>query len=163
MYSFWKARKARRAAVTAINPFVSQTRQRFGEIPDSAWSNVYVIGFMSTLITFFAERNAGAMGASALASVQTKAWSEITQTESVLLGEEICFLSTAGDRTFELGCCNAASFFEALQMAHAGRDESLFDGVEALAPPDIVGDESETRLWIRYFDAYLCHVPAVDY
>jgi hypothetical protein len=155
MYGFWKARKARRAAAALITPFVSQTRQRLGEIPDSAWSSVYMIGFMSTLITLFAERDAGALGASALASVQSRAWSDITRTESILLGEEICFLSTAGDRTFELGCYNAAYFFEALQIGQSERDESPFDNADALASRADTGDESEAGLWMRYFDAYL--------
>jgi hypothetical protein len=159
MYDFWKARRARRAAAAAIIPFMGQTRQRLGEIPDSTWSNAYVIGFVSTLITLVAERDAGALGSSALASVQTGAWSDITQTDSVLLGDEICFFSVAGDRTFELGCHNAASFFDALDVVNSNQEESLFEESAASAAFGHVGAESGSGLWMRYFDAYLGRVP----
>jgi hypothetical protein len=155
MFGFWKVRRARKAAVTAIGPFMVQTRQRFGKIPDWAWSSAYVIGFVSTLITLFAEREAGEMGASELASVQTGAWTDITGTEGILLGEEICFLSTAGDETFELGCRNAISFFELLGT---GSDANPYDETTLLVAPDRADGELGSDLWIRYFDSYLGHM-----
>jgi hypothetical protein len=165
MFGFWKAHKARKAAADAITPFVGQTRQRFGDIPESAWSNAYVIGFVTTLITLFANRDAGALGDSLLASVQAGAWSDITQSESVLLGDEVCFLSTAGDGIFELGCRNAIAFFEALDAASLRREEGRFDiadaepdGYWALAQ---TGGDSCAGLWMNYFDAYVGRASAL--
>jgi hypothetical protein len=155
MFGFWKARRARRAAVTAIGPFMDQTRRRFGKIPDWAWSDAYVIGFISTLITLFAERDAGEMGASELASVQIGAWSDITGIEGVLIGEDICFLSTAEDELFELGGRNAVSFFE---LHGTGSSGDPYDESNLLATPDCADGDFKSDLWIRYFDFYLGHM-----
>jgi hypothetical protein len=152
MFSFWKARKARRTAATAIVPFVRQTELRLGQIPQPAWSDAYVIGFLSTLITLVAMREAGFLGTNLLASVQAAAWSDITGQDNVLLGEQICALSAAEDPTFGRGCDNAIRFFETLDAAKANEDHldsrDLFD----------VAGESKKRLWTSYFDAFLGRV-----
>jgi hypothetical protein len=159
MFGLLKARKARKAASAAITPFVCQTRQRLGDIPDSAWSNAYVIGYIGTLITLFAERNAGGLGDSLLASVQADAWSDITQSDNVLIGEEICFLSTADDGTFNLGCRNATSFFVALDAANTGESEIRLDAsIDVSAEKwtfEQAGRDSCSGLWMQYFDAHL--------
>jgi hypothetical protein len=165
MFGLLKARKARKAASAAIIPYVSQTRQRLGDIPDSAWSNAYVIGYIGTLITLFAERDAGGLGDTLLASVQADAWSDITRSDKALIGEEICFLSTADDGIFNLGCRNATSFFVALDAAGAGEPESRLD-----APVDESGEralvqamrESCSGLWMQYFDAHLGRISPLD-
>lgn len=164
MLAFWKTRKARRAATGAIAPFVGQTRQRLGHIPDQTWSAPYVIGFIGTLITLYAEQDASALDSDDLAAVQTGAWSEITEADSILLGEDLCFLSSSGEATFELGCSNALSFFEALRILDMKRRESVFDTMGELPAAPDVNDETGALLWRRYFDDYLGRfsAPAVD-
>ena len=42
-----RVRKARKAAVTVISPIVEKSRHRLGGISEVAWSDPYMIGFMS--------------------------------------------------------------------------------------------------------------------
>jgi hypothetical protein len=152
--SLWRARRGRRAATTAISPLMNKTRQRLDGLPDSVWREPYVVGFLGMLITLHATRNAGSLGTAALASAQAGAWSDITGTAANLVGEEICFLSAAGDKAFDLGCRNAASFFEAMDMLDRRSEESL---LKDRVSPDACDDTEEGRstLWARYFDAYV--------
>lgn len=157
MFGFLKARKARRTAAMAIVPFVRQTEQRLGHIPQTAWSNAYVIGFLSTLITLVATREAGFLGTDLLASVQADAWSDITEQDNILLGEQICSLSTAGDPFFGQGCDNATRFFEALDAVEA--DLPAGDFATAVMFDAAVGEPGST-LWASYFDAYVGRLAA---
>jgi hypothetical protein len=45
------------------------------------------------LITLAAKKAVGGLGAASLASVQAKAWTDITGADGTVVGEEICFLS----------------------------------------------------------------------
>jgi hypothetical protein len=133
---------------------MNKTRQRLDGLPDSVWREPYVVGFLGMLITLHATRNAGSLGAAALASAQAGAWSDITGMAANLVGEEICFLTAAGDRAFDLGCRNATSFFEAVALLDRENEESLLK--DRISPVDC-GDAEEDRsaLWARYFDAYV--------
>jgi hypothetical protein len=153
MFGIWSAHKGRRAAVARIAPFVSQSYQRLGQIPEATWSTAYMIGFLGTLITLCAQRAVGELGISLLASVQTGAWSDITQTKSILLGEEIVFLSTTADKDFELACQNARFFFEALNSADSWQADSFDDAGDSLMPSQ--ARQSCSALWIRYFDTHV--------
>jgi hypothetical protein len=150
----WRARRGRRAATTAISPLMNGTRERLEGLPGSVWREPYVVGFLGMLITLHATRNAGALGTAALASAQAGAWSDITGMAANLVGEEICFLSAAGDKAFDLGCRNAAAFFEAVEILDRRNDESLF---KERSSPVACGQAEEDRsaLWARYFDAYV--------
>ena len=154
--SLWRARRGRRAATTAISPLMNKTRQRLDGLPDSVWREPYVVGFLGMLITLHATRNAGSLGTAALASAQAGAWSDITGMAASLVGEEICFLTAAGDKAFDLGCRNATSFFEAVDLLDRRSEESLLK--DRISPVDC-GDAEEDRsaLWARYFDAYVGH------
>ncbi|HXW29902.1 MAG TPA: hypothetical protein VEK55_11120 [Xanthobacteraceae bacterium] len=150
----WRARRGRRAATIAISPLMNKSRQRLQGLPDSVWHEPYVVGFLGMLITLHATRNAGALGSAALASAQAGAWSDITGMAANLVGEEICFLSAAGDKAFDLGCRNAASFFEAVDLLDRRHEESL---LKERTSPVACGHAEEDRsaLWARYFDAYV--------
>jgi hypothetical protein len=106
------------------------------------------------LITLHATRNAGSLGAAALASAQAGAWSDITGMAANLVGEEICFLTAAGDKVFDLGCRNATSFFEAVDLLDRRSEESLLKDRISLLDCDQV-EEARSALWARYFDAYV--------
>lgn len=47
-------RRGRRAAVTTIGPLVERSRAALNGIPDIAWRDPYLVGFMLTLITIVA-------------------------------------------------------------------------------------------------------------
>ena len=160
MFGILKARKARRTATVAIVPFVQQSQQRLGQIPESAWSSAYVIGFLSTLITLVAMREAGSLGTDLLASVQADAWSDITGQDNILLGEQMCELSTAGDPSFDQGCHNATRFFEALDAVEADLSAGHLDATGEIFEASV--DESRTSLWTSYFDSYVGRLAAPE-
>ena len=138
----------------AILPLVEATRSRYGSIPEAAWLDAYIIGFVATLITLFATRQSGPLRADALASVQSGAWADITQTPGELAGEQILFLSVARDTSFLQGCRNAERFFCSL-IDEKSYGVSAFDDdysvVEASRPTG--GDER--TLWTYYFESRL--------
>jgi hypothetical protein len=152
--SLWKARRGRRAATTAIIPLMNKTRHRWGRLPDSVWREPYVVGFLGMLITLHATRDAGSLGTAGLASAQAGAWSDITGMASNLVGEEICFLSAAGDKAFDLGCRNATSFFEAVGILDRRDEDNLLE--DRISPAACAHAEADrSALWARYFDAYV--------
>jgi hypothetical protein len=151
VFGLWKAFRGRRAAAGQIIPLVDGTRLRLGNIPDTAWHDPYVIGFLGMLITFIATRSIGPLDTDDLAAVQAGAWTDITGMPGDLVGEEICFLSASNDNRFILGCRNAESFVGAL--AATGRQgERLDEGAAASQSADL---EVRSALWSRYFDAQL--------
>ena len=151
MFGLWTAFRGRRAAAGQIMPLVAGTRLRLGNIPDTAWHDPYVIGFLGMLITFIATRSTGPLDTDDLAAVQAGAWTDITGMPGDLVGEEICFLSASNDNRFMFGCHNAESFARAL--AAAGRQsERLDEGAAASLSAD---QEVRSALWSRYFDAQL--------
>jgi hypothetical protein len=160
MFGLWKSRRARSAARAMIGPLLNQSMQR-GAIPETAFRDPYIIGFLSMLITLIAKRQVGQLGAASLAAVQAKAWTDITRTDGTLVGEEICFLSAGHDKAFDLGCRNASSFFQAVSQASDHRLGDDFADTEAFPAPFIGVSEGESSLWARYFDAYVGNRSAV--
>ena len=151
VFRLWKAYRGRRAAVGEIAPLVEGTRLRLGTIPDTAWRDPYVIGFLGMLITFIATRNTGPLDTDDLAAVQAGAWADITTMPGDFVGEEICYLSTSNDNRFIIGCRNAESFVRALDTV--SRQGERLDERSAAS---LAGDrEVRSALWSRYFDAQL--------
>ena len=107
MFGLWKTYRGRRAAAYRIIPLIDGTRLRLGNIPDTAWHDPYVIGFLGMLITFIATRSTGPLDTDDLAAVQAGAWTDITGMPGDLVGEDICFLSASNDNRFIFGCRNA--------------------------------------------------------
>jgi hypothetical protein len=151
VFGLWKAFRGRRAAVGQIVPLIDGTRLRWGAIPDTAWRDPYVIGFLGILITVIATRSIGPLDTDDLAAVQAGAWTDITGMPGDLVGEEICFLSASNDNRFMLGCRNAEAFVQALDIADR-QSERLDEGSVASLPAD---REIRSTLWSRYFDAQL--------
>jgi hypothetical protein len=155
MLGLWKAHRGRRAAAAAIIPFVDGTRHRLGGIPDTAWHDPYVIGFLAMLITVIATRLTGSLRTDTLAAVQAGAWTDITGMPGDVIGEEICFLGASHDNRFIFGCSNAESFFEALDAASRQGEQNLGAGLGAPPALESAEDEVGSALWSRYFDAHL--------
>lgn len=155
MLGLWKARRGRRTAVATIAPFVNATRRRLGGIPDSAWREPYLIGFLGALITLLATQETGSLDADALASAQSGGWQEITGLPGALIGEDICFLSVSGDARFLEGCREAEAFFQALGHAKDRRQASLGASLDTSMTPEWVEGAPESALWSRFFDAHI--------
>jgi hypothetical protein len=151
VFGLWKTYRGRRAAAYRIIPLIDGTRLRLGNIPDTAWHDPYVIGFLGMLITFIATRSTGQLDTDDLAAVQAGAWTDITAMPGALVGEDICFLSASNDNRFIFGCRNAEAFVRALDAA-GWQDDRLDQGASICPPAD---REVRSALWSRYFDAQL--------
>jgi hypothetical protein len=104
-----RSRRARLAAEGTILPLVEKSRLRLGDIPDAAWSDPYIVGFMMMLITIIARMEVGRIDSETICHVQAKAWQNITRQENPI-GEEVLLLSSSSNQHFEMGCRNAAEF-----------------------------------------------------
>jgi hypothetical protein len=156
--AIWRGRRALKAAVTAIAPFVDHSRERLRDIPDSMWLDPYVVGFLGMLITLVAKQTSLNLGSMALAYVQARAWAEITGIEQELLGEEITMLDAAGNTSFRAGCENAMDFFKALTDQDWAQASLTEGGGRSTIVEEEVGFLLEEqavrlrRLWSQYFD-----------
>jgi hypothetical protein len=160
--ALWIARRGRRAAVAAIAPLVAKSRHRLGRIPERAWLDPYVVGFMMMLITLAAQRAVNISDSQTLGAVQTEAWTEITRMRISTIGEETLHLSATEHKAFESGCRNAIAFDLALYgTSVAGVSDGLSDRIDELdlyptGLPHSAGDrERIVGLWQYYFDNHL--------
>lgn len=157
-----KVRKARKAACATISPMVARSRRRLGDIPDTAWANPYVVGFMVMLITIVARTEVGKIEGQALCLVQAKAWEDITGMRSDLIGEEVLLLNAARNRDFEIGCQNAMTLGSMLignSIMNAGPGTEWHDRHPDLhdTDADVIWSERDdvSALWERFFDAHV--------
>jgi hypothetical protein len=160
--SLWTARRGRRAAVAAISPLVFRSRQRLDGIPEEAWLDPYIVGFMMMLITLTARRTVNIVDSQTLGAVQTEAWAEITKMRPSAIGEETIHLSATGHEAFGAGCRNAVAFDLALYgtsvagvadgMSH-NVDEFELDVTGALH--NAGGRERILSLWQYYFENHI--------
>jgi len=168
MFELWKVYKGRKAAVAAISPFVEQSRRRLDEIPVTAWLDPYLVGFITTLITLIAKRRCDSLATSTLARVQSTAWGDITGIGADIIGEEVCLLSAAQNRTFEQGCENGVRFFQALFPEQNQLSADAPDGLaDAFMNVVVAADLSDTfdqdrdrgantgDLWDQYFETHV--------
>lgn len=115
---------ARQAAIGLIGPRLAESRVRLGAIPVGTWRDPYIIGFLSMLITLIATE-ARSLQPEQLADVQTSAWSALTATEGVAIGEDILVLSAAGNADFVDGCRCAHRYFAASGGRHMANAEEI--------------------------------------
>jgi len=159
LLGLWKARRARKAAVTAIAPFVQRSRRRLGDIPETAWLDPYLVGFVVMFITLVARRQVDALDSQALGLAQCSAWGEITGMKPDLIGEETLHCCEIGDRDFERGCRDAMTVDLALYRSSIMRHGDL--GVMRLQDDsgfDIAGErdcevDDIMQLWDGFFEA----------
>lgn len=160
--ALWTARRGRRAAVAAIAPLVANSRYRLGSIPERAWLDPYIVGFMMMLITLAARRAVNISDSQTLGAVQTEAWTEITKMRTSTIGEETLHLSATEHKAFESGCRNAIAFDIALygtsvagvSDAHAHHIDEL--ELRSTGLPHSAGErERLVELWRHYFENHI--------
>lgn len=119
MFGLWKTAKARRAARNMISPWVDYSRHRLGTIPDKAWHEPYIIGFMVMLISLAANiKMSSRIADDAMGLVQLQAWADITGMQDDHIGQEISLLSSRRDLEFGEGCNNAQRFIRVFSTGH---------------------------------------------
>lgn len=154
MFGLLKVRRARKAAVALISPFVKESQRRFpSQLTEHVWLEPYMVGFMSMLISLAAEHSIGRLDSQSAGLVQLEAWQDVTGFPSDLIGEEICLLSSGNDRRFSYGCLNASRFMEELTRPTPSHPDHLPPGFR------IHGLNYDTSialaLWSELFDAYI--------
>lgn len=117
MFDLLKVRPARRAAYSALEPFVQRSAGARAGLEAGAWLQPQILGFLATLVTLIAERTCGALRTHALASVQASVLTGLTGIGPELVGEEICLLSSRRDPAFMAGSLGAVAFLEAMDAA----------------------------------------------
>lgn len=157
--SLWRARRARRAAVAALIPFVRDSRRRLGESLDARWRRPFQIGFLSMAITRIAVASQnGRLSSESLGLAQVEAWRELTGVPDDFIGEEIMLLSAEADPEFLRGVADAETFYAALNRHSAGaRPEAapsadrglILNFGPASAPRE---GEEPTTLWREAFE-----------
>lgn len=157
----WNARRGRKAAVAAIAPLVAKSHHRLNGIPERAWLDPYMVGFMMMLITLTARRAVNIPDSQTLGLVQSEAWAEITETALSPIGEETLHLSAVGHKTFELGCRNAIAFDLALHgTSVAGVADATVERTGVAPDMDdpqeqMYESEDVLALWRHYFDSHV--------
>lgn len=159
----WNARRGRKAAVATIAPLVTKSRHRLDGIPERAWLDPYIVGFMIMLITLAARRAVNISDSQTLGAIQMEAWSAITGQRVSLIGEETLHLSASEHKAFELGCQNAIAFDLALYgtsvagVADAATDrrDATLD-LHANDPRRLVrASDDIMALWQHYFELHV--------
>jgi hypothetical protein len=159
--ALWTARRGRRAAVAAIAPLVAKSRHRLDGIPERAWLDPYIVGFMMMLITLAARRAVNIPDSQTLGAVQTEAWTQITSMRASAIGEETLHLSATEHKAFEAGCRNAIAFDLAVygtSVAGVADGLSHHDELElypAGSPHSAGGGERIIALWQLYFENHI--------
>lgn len=165
-----RSRRARLAAGEAILPLVEKSRLRLGGIPDAAWSDPYIVGFIMMLITIIARMEVGRIDNETICQVQARAWQDIT-SQGNTIGEEVLLLASAHNQHFEMGCRNAADFASflvsraVLLRGSSERNESL-DSRGGCQEAALSDRHDVLAAWETYFDMRLslepgCCMPAV--
>lgn len=168
--AFAEVRKGRKAAVTTIGPLVERSRTALNGIPDIAWRDPYLVGFMLTLITIVARIASRDLQGRDLRLVQSQAWGAITGMDADLVGEDAITLSNSHPREFQHGCLSAmlvaTRLCGAAEVALIGYEPwQLMDATAEAG--SLVNDNCDlgavrhpaTGNWSDAFDAYIVELP----
>lgn len=161
-------RRGRRAAVTTIGPLVERSRARLNGIPDIAWRDPYLVGFMLTLITIVARIESRSLQDRDLSLVQSQAWKAITDMDADLVGEDALTLSTSHPREFQHGCdcatrvasrlCGASAVasigYEPWPEAAHAESHPVFGDERGMSTNALIGN------WADAFDAHIATFPS---
>lgn len=167
-----RARRASRAAVVLISPLVERSRRRLNGIAKSTWSEPYIIGFMTMMITITARLESPSIQGSLLCDVQEDAWTKITGSHPSVVGEEILLLSASRHSGFELGCRDAVEVYAELSR-RTGRlvdgrhvqewiltlQENEWSRAMKVSTPDETARAELDLLWASHFDTFCNEMP----
>jgi hypothetical protein len=166
-----EVRRGRRAAVTTIGPLVERSRISLNGIPDIAWRDPYLVGFMLTLITIVARIESRNLQDHDLGVVQSRAWGAITGMDADLIGEDALILSNSHPREFQYGCYSATMVASRLCGSAAVASIGYEPWQEAASADEYpaIGDDrgmtsisnSVTGNWTDTFDAFIATFPSV--
>ena|SRR5690242_10976763 len=165
-----EVRRGRRAAVSTIGPLVERSRISLNGIPDIAWRDPYLVGFMLTLITIVARIESRNLQDHDLGFVQSQAWGAITGMDADLIGEDALTLSNSHPREFQYGCYSATMV--ASRLCGSAAVASIgYEPWQETAPaeeyPFNGDDRSVTSIsnpvtgnWTDAFDAFIAALPS---
>lgn len=123
MLQLWKARQGRKAAIAMLGPLIERSKASLGGIPAAAWSDPYILGFISMLASLEARAAVGGnLGSTALGLIQSETLAELSGSSAALHGEDILSLSTDGDPQFQSGCSHAVTFHAAVWKSRFAPD-----------------------------------------
>lgn len=160
---YWDQWSARRAAIDTLSPYLQRTRAHLGEIPQIAWRDPYIVGFVTMIASLLIlERSAGRISGEKLGLAQLAVWERVSGIVDPRVGEDILTLSAAGDELFLEGCRNARRFHGSLRKDLDQRDIEMTP--EMLASLSATGRSSDSLtstnelaplLWDLFFESRL--------
>jgi hypothetical protein len=115
MLQLWRARQGRKAAIALLTPFVEQSRSELGAIPDTAWSDPFLVGFVVMLASLEARDAAGFLSSHTLGLIQCETLAAFSNQTADVAGESIFLLNMEHQGAFGAGCGAAAAFHLALR------------------------------------------------
>lgn len=145
----WTIHSAQKAAIALLGPRVDGTRRQLGPIPQGAWLDPYIVGFITTLATIVAQRQTTGLGDTGLALVQSHVWSQLSGQSDTLIGSEIILLSLSDEPQFGRGCRAAMRFIAGLPSDMMAARQGWPGGLVSL--PAQQGDIDLDR-WPDFFD-----------
>ncbi|MGO4739636.1 hypothetical protein AB4099_24020 [Bosea sp. 2KB_26] len=154
MFDLLRARPARKAAYSVLEPFVLKTSANGAGLQAGDWLQPQILGFLATLVTLIVERKCGELRTHALASAQSSVLNALTGIGPELVGEEICLLSSRRDPAFTAGSMGALAFLEALDAARPSGGELV--GMEPVsAPTGEAGSRALDELWHDHVERHM--------
>jgi len=120
-----------------------------GGIPDAAWHDAYLVGFLAMLASLEARDEAGLLKSNALGLVQSETLAELSGETADVIGEVIYALSMEQQAWFEAGCSDAAAFHSALHRSEIvpAVVGDMRDGYPSEVEAELYG------LWQQFFEA----------
>ncbi len=152
LVEWWLARRARRAALRFVRPYVARTRWRRGSDPGEAWMEPYALGFLTGLITLVARPLMGGARGEVLGLVQAEAWAALTGLPSGPVGERVLTLSLARDPDFALGMGDALAFHAAGRGIGPGGAQAAGQGA---GTPDGFSEETGAQALLDLWDSLI--------
>jgi len=173
LFGLWRIARARKAVTAALQPMVRASEVRCGTISGRCWTDPYIIGFLSMLITLMTRSLASdRLSDDGLALLQLDVWAALSGVADTGIGERILSLSANEDEAFVEGCRCAAEFHQVWELhpsAQSGPyEEALFAGHshESIVDTATVGegltfqensgpDGVMEEMWVRLFDSHI--------
>ncbi len=153
MFNLLRIRQARRAAYSALEPFIQKTSINGPNPHVGDWLQPQILGFLATVVTLIAMREYGGLRTHALAAVQSNVLNALTGIGPELIGEEICLLSSRSDPAFAAGCIGAVAFLEAMAATPPGTMEPF---AEFTGSGSDSGDRRTLdELWDEHVEGYI--------